>query len=414
VLAGATYLGLVVFAHAFLPVSLVLGFCGVALLAALAVMLVADAGQEQFIWRSGSGEPVWSVPSVRLVMACCAAVLLTLAALIVTAAGARVLGRPEAAAAMPVTSLLGSAAAWLTPGIVTAGAALLIQLWWHNPARGRRPVLYVEGGPLLEANRGRVRSAVRARGWRPSWQVPGDSATNVAVALTAPEASEAREFDPRWPLRVSVEDLEEGEVFERLDRRREIQFRRHLCRGLERLFKIAAGQRFRNGTGYWLAPHLWFLAGLTRDEQEQTAEREDARLWMPPIGPPYFRLFHRDARHYLYRVLRALEIDLFFVEDGVTHRNLVRVVRALFEAYDRSGGRRRAEEILFQGLPRVRVMIHDFHIDQPFRSEVYPEPRFEDLGRARILHIFRDRGEHEEPVEPPGDFSRSPAPVLVG
>ena len=49
----------------------------------------------------------------------------------------------------------------------------------------------------------------------------------------------------------------------------------------------------------------------------------------------------------------------------------------------------------------------------PFRSENYPEPRFEDLGRARILHVFRDRGEHEELIENPFDFSSSPVPLFA-
>jgi hypothetical protein len=30
------------------------------------------------------------------------------------------------------------------------------------------------------------------------------------------------------------------------------------------------------------------------------------------------------------------------------------------------------------------------------------------------MHIFRDRGGHEELVDPPFDFSWSPAPALTG
>jgi len=65
-------------------------------------------------------------------------------------------------------------------------------------------------------------------------------------------------------------------------------------------------------------------------------------------------------------------------------------------------------------LTGLRVLIHEFQFDHPFRSENYPEPRFEEFSRARVLHVFRDRGEDEERVEPPADFSSSPAPVLVG
>jgi hypothetical protein len=41
---------------------------------------------------------------------------------------------------------------------------------------------------------------------------------------------------------------------------------------------------------------------------------------------------------------------------------------------------------------------------------MYPEPEYEDFGRARILHIFKDRGEQEEPLETPFDLNRMPIP----
>ena len=113
-------------------------------------------------------------------------------------------------------------------------------------------------------------------------------------------------------------------------------------------------------------------------------------------------------------MLRALEIDLIFVEDGVGWRRLRRVLRALFEVFDVHGGRRPAEEVHFRGLPGTRVLIHEFQFDDPFKSELYPEPKYDFLGRARLLHVFRDRGEQEELIEPPYDFSRTPAPVAVG
>ena len=85
------------------------------------------------------------------------------------------------------------------------------------------------------------------------------------------------------------------------------------------------------------------------------------------------------------------------------------MLRVLFEVYDVHAGRRPAEEIDFRGLPGTRVLIYDFQFDEPFRSEVYPEPKYDYLGRARILHVFRDRGEQEESLETPYDFSRTPA-----
>ena len=83
----------------------------------------------------------------------------------------------------------------------------------------------------------------------------------------------------------------------------------------------------------------------------------------------------------------------------------------LLELYDVHGGTRKAEELHFRGLPKVRVMIHDYEPGNPFRSEDYPEPKFDDLSRVRVLHLFRDRGGEEEEVEQPFDFSWTPAPV---
>ena len=90
----------------------------------------------------------------------------------------------------------------------------------------------------------------------------------------------------------------------------------------------------------------------------------------------------------------------------------VRVLRVLFEVYDKSAGRRRAEDLHFQGMPKVKVMFHDFDVDESFRSsEIYPEPKFSPLGRLRVMHIFRDRGDEEELVEPPFNFDETPVPV---
>jgi hypothetical protein len=121
----------------------------------------------------------------------------------------------------------------------------------------------------------------------------------------------------------------------------------------------------------------------------------------------------RSVRHHIYQILRALHVDLIFVEDGVGFRRFCRVLRMLFEVYDVYGGKRRAEDVHFHGMPGTRVLIHEFQLDEPFKSEVYPEPDYENLGRARILHVFRDRGEQEEPLETPLDFTHMPVPSMA-
>jgi hypothetical protein len=113
-------------------------------------------------------------------------------------------------------------------------------------------------------------------------------------------------------------------------------------------------------------------------------------------------------------MLRALEVDLIYVEHGVGHRKLEKVLRAAAELYDVHGGRRRAEEHHFRGVPKVRVMIHEYAPGNPFRSDAYPEPKFDDVSRFRVLHVFKDRGGEEERVEPPFDFSWEPSPLSIG
>ena len=223
--------------------------------------------------------------------------------------------------------------------------------------------------------------------------------------------------EPVWPLPVTLADLDDAATWERLARRDEIQKRRKLLSGLEGLFKRAARRKSRPGTGYWVAPHFWFVHGLMRDSQRDADEDIDVAegtILSGTVGPPYFRVMPREARHHAYRMLRALEVDLIFVEDGVRFRRLRQVLRVLFEVYDIHGGRKPAEEVHFRGLPGTRVLIHAFQFDEPFKSEYYPEPKYDYLGRARILHVFRDRGGEEEFVEPPFDRDASPVPYMVG
>ena len=235
----------------------------------------------------------------------------------------------------------------------------------------------------------------------------------MRIRLVEQIHSQAREFDPLWPLCVSLDDLRDGQIL-----RTAIAARRNpkravcCCAALEKIFRYAKGRHFAGGSGYWLAPHLWFMPGLARDEMDE--DREDAAAFLAQtVGPPYHEVLHRHVREYLYRLFRSLQVDLIFLEDGIDFRKLKKVLRIMFEVYDKSAGKRRAEEMQFQGLPKIKVLIHDFQLDEPFRSETYPEPRFEDLGRARILHIFRDRGDNEEYLEPPFDFSYTPVPLYA-
>jgi hypothetical protein len=358
------------------------------------------------LWRSAAQKPVFAVPLHRVLAVVVGLTALVAFDVLLTACGGRLFTPPRADDAMPLTALLGTVAAWMLPGLLVVVAVKLYAARSGDPARRTLPTLHISG-----AGAPAVRRAVRvARGW--GWAVRSApvprEASHVGIELVEPAQSEATEFDPRWPLKVSAADLEAGPVKERLTRRDEIKVRRQLFRGLQKLFKRAGAFKGPAGGGFWLAPHWWFVEGVGREDADATGE--DAP---PLVGPAYSRVIPARARQHAHAVLRATQVDMIFVEDGVTFRNLERTLRVLTELYDVHGGRRRAEELHFRGVPKVKVMIHEYEPGNPFRSDLYPEPKFDDLSRVRVLHIFRDRGGHEELTDPPFDFSSTPAPIGV-
>ena len=404
----AAVVGYMVFVSAVawvVPPTAVLVICLVVAVVAWLAYLPRGTDGAALVWRAGPGEPVYAVPIHRVLAIIAGLSALLLFNVLLTACGGQLTGDPAGKEAMPVTSLLGAMAAWVVPGLL---AVALFRLWVahrKDPARRSPPAAHVSGG--TPAARKQAARVIRGWGWKvraePSPRYPG----TVGVELVQPDQSEATEFDPRWPLRVSEADLLAGEVRQRLDRRDEIQVRRQFFRGLAKLFKRASSFKGPGGGGYWLAPHWWFIEGMAREDADG-AEDETAP---PLVGPPYHRVMPARSRQHLYRVLRATQVDMIFVEDGVTYRKVEKVLRVLLELYDIHGGKRKAEELHFRGLPKVRVMIHEYEPGNPFQSDVYPEPKFDDLSRVRVLHVFRDRGGHEERVEPPFDFSWTPAPV---
>ncbi len=198
------------------------------------------------------------------------------------------------------------------------------------------------------------------------------------------------------------------------DRRSEIQCRREIVRRLQMLFRRVKRPLDARGGGLWIAFQYWFALGLSLDSSHNETFDRQTTVLDDIIGPPYHRVFTGQSRRYFQRVTDALQVHLIYVERGVSFRRLVRVLRMMFEIYDIYGGRQRAEEMHFAGLPGVRVLIHDF--DQSLSPRLdrghYPEPDYEDVGRARILHVFKDRG--EEFVETPIPASWEGTPVGSG
>jgi hypothetical protein len=390
------------------PPAPVLVLCLVVAAASLVVYLPRGSDGAALLWRSRPDSPVFAVPVRRVLSLVALLASLLVFAVLLTACGGWLLGKPRSDDAMPVTSLFGRVAAWLMPMLLVVVGVRLHAARRSDPARRTAPTAHVAGNE--PASLRAAARAIRLWGWRvrivPARRQPGQ----VGIVVVPPEQSEATEFDPSWPLKASVADLEAGAVKERLDRRDEIQVRRQFFRGLQKMFKRASAFKGPVGGGFWLAPHWWFVDGIGREDAD--ANPEDSAP--PLVGPPYQKVIPARARQHAHAFLRATQVDMIFVEDGVSFKNLERVLRVITELYDVHGGRRRAEDFHFRGVPKVKVMIHDYEPGNPFRSDLYPEPKFDDLSRVRVLHVFRDRGGHEELVDPPFDFSWSPAPVLAG
>ena len=178
--------------------------------------------------------------------------------------------------------------------------------------------------------------------------------------------------------------------------------------GLRRAYQRAMPHVRSKGIGVWIDPHLWFSPSLVME-----ANGDDPR---EPVGPAYHDVIPLPARSHLYHMLRALEVDLVFVERGISFRQLRRVYSVLFETYDVHGGSERIEERHFRGLTGLRVMVETLSDEEP-RSVAppsdYPEPKYDDIGRARILQVFRDRGGRKSFARRPRVTDDVPQPMLV-
>jgi hypothetical protein len=374
----------------------------------LVTALTARPGDVEVLWRRHVGRGgVAAMPLRRVAGLAVMLFGLGLTALIAWACGSRLATATALESNMPLTAFLGAATAWLMPGLF----AILALQWWEfrrsDPGRRQPLPVHLAGEPFMMAA-GRI----ARMGFRVVPPGVPRKAEHVGLALVSKYESEALEFNPQWPLKVCLADLDGKVIPDRVARRDELQVRRRFFKALATLVKETKSLAPSRGGGFLIAPHYWFLGSVLWTDPERNPEEDGEAL--RPLGPPYRQVFDARVRQYLHRTLRALQIDAIYLEDGLGHRKLEKVLRNAFELHDIHGGRRRAEDHHFEGLPKVRVVIHDYAPGNPFALEDYPEPKFDDMTRSRILHVFKDRGEHEELVDAPFDFSWEPSPMLVG
>jgi len=322
----------------------------------------------------------------------------------------------------PISSALGRLTAWFAAGLwPVLFASTALSVWRQrraNPAVAC-PTTVRLVGQTAHPEHADVRKALRASGLRvrPEGAVPrpGDVPVAGEPGRGRPlrRAEIERERCRAGPIAVIDADPHraptiragESDWVARARRRDQIGRRRQLIRGLNKTLKTAR-RLDRRGHGFWIAPHFWYVEGVSRDHSEDPIPQ--------PLGPTYASALPLPARQHLREMLDALSIDLIFLEDGVSYPRFRRVLRMLFEHFDIHGDRCALTERHLWGLPGVRIILHEHGPDSAFRHSAYPEPDYDEIGRARILHVFRDRGEQEERVDDPFDSDAVPsAPLLM-
>ncbi len=412
VLAGFTYIFAIFGAASYFPVLGVMVVCGITAAIAMYWCLRPGRAELALLWRSRRGGRIYSVPAPRLIAGGVIIAVIAYTDLILTGMCGRLLTNVEADDSMPLTGSLAALVAWTTPGLIAILTARLYSVWRSNPSQRTPPTIHVQS-PRANDTLERITEIVGQWGFRVRADDGKPKSTEVGLVLVHPEMSEATEFDPRWPLKVSLADLQAGAVRERFARRDEIQLRRRFFRGLRTLMKQARTEDRSKGGGYWLAPHWWFFNGLGREDGDATKRAEDGEGSLRSVGPAFSSVFGRRARQHMHQILRGVEIDVIYLEDGVGVKQLIQVFRAILEIYDVYGGKKRVDDHSFVGIQKVRVVVHDLGPEKPLVSVKYRQPKFDDLSRGRVLHIFRDRGDYEEVSDIPFDYSSEPSPLLM-
>ncbi|MDX1395988.1 MAG: hypothetical protein R3195_16520 [Gemmatimonadota bacterium] len=400
VAAGLAWIGLVAGLAFLVPLAYAWIACLVVAVAGWAMGSAIDRHDAlRVIWRPARSR-VGDERPVRVFRAGAAirwdhtSMALLLAALTIPATGIGWEGR--LAGTTPVTIGLGSAAVW-------AGALALISYAAHGAGRllalARLDPAIREPIPLLLDREPTPHASARLRHHGFRCLAPGDPelagrgprcAVGPAIHVTVDAARPARRLCPTAPSPRSVAEpavevgaASMGSLSTLADLRRldTSVLRACLMQGLLDLLERASRQRFDSGTGFWLVPHLWYARGLTRDS-------DDPDYYS--IGPAYHRVIPRRARQHLHAVLGALDVDLVFAEDGARIEGVRDVFERVFDVYDVLGPGR-IDERQFVGIPYVRVFLHDFALGEPLRRSGYPEPDYDEIGRARILHIMIER-----------------------
>ncbi|MDF1700731.1 MAG: hypothetical protein P1V36_06200 [Planctomycetota bacterium] len=229
----------------------------------------------------------------------------------------------------------------------------------------------------------------RENGWL---VLPDAHEPDHAWDLVMGEIAHPRHFEPRDPI-------DESDASFQIERRLHVVMRRRFRRSFERLFKTLRGESPEGGTGFLFCPHVWLVPGVVRDVAPAERQNASGALVGPTLyGTPYAQAFDPRVRRYIGSILRKLEVDVVFLEDAVTWKDIRRVLGVMYEVHDQ--GRAPIRERHFVGLPRVRVVIQEEAAESeppeaiPTRADIDKTDTMP--GHTRVLLITRDRGTKDE------------------
>jgi len=266
----------------------------------------------------------------------------------------------------------------------------------RNPGMSRRKTLSTRPGLLP----GAVPAPWRLRRTRrPPPRIRSDLDYDPARGTPAPGEAP--------PLRRTLERLDEREFRFLLDHFDFVAKRRDFYRGFSRLLKTAAGFEFASGGGFLVSPHHFFVEGMHRDDPG--GPEGEARI----VGPLFSDLWGLRTRQFLHECFTGMGVDILYFEDSIRWAQLEQVLDQAFEAFLRSDDKRPLRESDFRFLNGVRVFLEDL---EPARErekrEGYPEPHFENLSRARVLIVCKDRGGERDPIRENSPDER--VPLMAG
>lgn len=372
---------------AWLPLALV--FLGAAV--GVAALGGSRNGQIRFLWRTRGSSDIYSIGSGWLMawgdLSLAGVILLTVVPSTGAAWTTEGVGAPLTVGLGTFTAWAGAFALWTW---VIVGPVRLLRLARLDPARAVPTAIEFED--VVPA--GDTMEELEARGFSVRAETdPEERSVLVRLDVGAPRrrlaGAESPDGRQRWRLHpgdvLNPAVLAEVRAADRSMRREE------LVSAIRRLLTSASLRQFHTGTGFWIAPHLWYVPAMSRDTDEETSLT---------VGPPYHQIMSAEARQHAYEVFRAVDVDLVFIEDGVPVDGVERVLSQLFEHFDLWGVEPIEDRHIF-ATPGVRVLIHVFEFDVPLDEDGYPEPDYENVGRGRVLHIMKDRGgeDAEDPLE---------------